>query len=188
MRIRGWWLGVALAAGLSATATAQPKTSPATEKLITPLPPGFALGWKSPDGHTQEFVRAPETVENWTRLITLQIFRGLSNVNPDSFAERIGGKWAESCPGADSRKLGEGNENGFPFAVRVYACPLLAATRKPETMWLKAIAGAEALYVIQYAAREMPSAALMQPAAEFLRPVIACDTTRPDRPCPAGVK
>ena len=188
MRIRGWWLGVALAAGLSATATAQPKTSPATEKLITPLPPGFALGWKSPDGHTQEFVRAPETVENWTRLITIQIFRGLSNVNPDSFAERIGGKWAESCPGADSRKLGEGNENGFPFAVRVYACPLLAATRKPETMWLKAIAGAEALYVIQYAAREMPSAALMQPAAEFLRPVIACDTTRPDRPCPAGVK
>ena len=29
---------------------------------------------------------------------------------------------------------------------------------------------------------------ISQPAAEFLRPVIACDTTRPDRPCPAGVK
>ena len=121
------------------------------ENLLTPLPHGFKLGWQSPDGHMQEFVEPPDTVDDWSKMITIQIFHGLKNINPDAFAERLAARWKSGCADASAQKVRDGIENGYPIAVWIYVCPLNAATHKPETMWLKGIGGADSLYVTQYA-------------------------------------
>jgi hypothetical protein len=158
------------------------------ENLLTPLPQGFKLGWQNPVGQMQEFVRPPDTVEDWSRMITVQIYRALKNTNPDSFADRLATSWTSSCADGSAQRVKEGNENGYPIVVWLYVCPLNPATHKPETMWLKAISGADNLYVTQYAAREEPTKETITPAMEFLRKVVVCDTRRADRQCPAGFR
>jgi hypothetical protein len=127
-------------------------------------------------------------VENWSRLITVQIFHGHANASPDAFADRLATGWKSACAGGQDQKVRDGNENGYPIVVWLYVCPLNPATHKPETMWLKAISGSDSLYAVQYAAREAPSKEMVTPAMEFLRQVMVCDTRRPDRPCPASLK
>jgi hypothetical protein len=158
------------------------------ENLLTPMPPGFKLSWQTPDGHMQAFVRPPDTLETWSTLITIQIIRGLSNMNPDGFADRLATHWTSGCPGGSGQKVRGGNENGFPIVLWVYLCPLDPATHKPETMFLKAISGADSLYVTQYDVREAASKEMAVPATAFLGKVMACDTRRADRPCPAPLK
>ena len=136
----------------------------------------------------QEFIRPPDTVENWSRMITVQLFRSLKTVNPDMFADQLAANWTSACPGGSAGKIRDGNENGFPIVLWLYECPLNPATHQPETMWLKAIGGADSLYVAQYAAREQSKKEIVVPAMEFLRQVIACDTRRADRACPVSMR
>jgi hypothetical protein len=158
------------------------------ENLLMPLPQNFKLGWQSPDSHMQEFIVPPETVNDWSRMITIQIFHGLKNVTPDTFAERLAARWNSACNGASAQKVRDGVENGYQIAVWIYICPLNPATHKPETMWLKDIDGADAFYVAQYAYRQEFSKEMVNPAMQFLRQVVVCDTRRADRQCPANFR
>jgi hypothetical protein len=158
------------------------------ENLLVPLPPGFASGWRSPDGHMQEFVRPPETVDTWSRLITIQIFHGIRNADPEGFAGKAAAGWTSHCPGGSGQRVRDDTEHGYAVAVWIYVCPLNPATHRPETLGLKAIGGADSLYVAQYAARAAASQDVLTTAMQFLRQVSACDTRRPDRACPLAPK
>ena len=68
-----------------------------------------------------------------------------------------------------------------------HPCPLNPATKKPKTMYPKAIVGSDSLYVVQYAYRRALSQALVGPAVEYLRQMPACGTRRAPRRCPAGM-
>jgi len=185
MNFRRRLLGLASAVALLLGTQAAPaQTAFQGENLLTPLPRGFEPAWQDASGQMHEYVRPPETVENWSRMITIQIYRALKDFNPGMFADRLATNWKSGCAGGSAQKVRDGNENGFPIAVWLYVCPLNPATHKPETMWLKAISGADSLYVAQYAARAEPTKEIIVPAMEFLRHVAACDTRRADRKCP----
>ena len=113
------------------------------ENLLISFPNGFKLGWQSADGQMQEFVQPPETVDGWSRMITIRIFHRLKNADPNAFAERLEARWASSCAEASAHKVRQGVENGYPIAVWLYICPLNPATHKPETMYLKGIGGVD---------------------------------------------
>ena len=159
------------------------------ENLLAPVPSGFKVGSsvKNERSIIQEFVPSAETVENWSRMATVQIFLGSAQVAPDTFANSLAGRWTASCPDGTAVKFHAGVENGFPVSLWTFSCPLNPATKKPETMYLKAIGGSDSLYVVQYAYRQALSQALVGPAVEYLRQVRACDTRRADRRCPAGM-
>ncbi len=180
--------GMAIAAlllgGLSSSVLAGLKD----ENLLISFPNGFKLGWQSADGQMQEFVQPPETVDGWSRMITIQIFHSLKNADPNAFAERLEARWASSCAEASAHKVRQGVENGYPIAVWLYICPLNRATHKPETMYLKGIGGVDSLYVAQYAYRQEPSKEMIAPAMDFLRKALVCDTRREDRQCPASLR
>ena len=56
-------------------------------------------------------------------------------------------------------------------------------------MYPKAIGGSNSLDVVQYAYRQALSQALVGPAVEYLRQVLACDTRRAARPgCNRGLR
>ena len=72
------------------------------ENLITTAPAGYHVGFrnKSDDGLITEWVPAGETVENWTEMVTVQVFYHLK-VSPEAFMSNLEARWQRSCPGAD---------------------------------------------------------------------------------------
>jgi hypothetical protein len=176
---------VLVAAGFGA-AYAQGLTD---ENVLVGIPEGFVTGYDaSQEGQEiHEFVPAGETVENWTRMITIEIFHGAQNADVEKFAGDVAGGWASACPQSTVTPLAKDTINGYPYVIWRYVCPMNPETGKPETMWMKAISGADAAYVIQYAERAVFDTAAEQPVADYFAGVSACDTRSPDHPCPKGM-
>ena len=178
-------LSVAVAMTTSASATAGLRD----ENVLTPLPSGFKVGYHAVQWPLTmaEYVPSAESVEAWSRMITVQIFHGQGGRDPDAFAANLGQRWNASCPSATAVPVTSGAENGYRFSVWAYQCPRNPATGKAENMWLKAIGGADSLYAVQFAGRAPVSNELIRPAMTYLRGVKVCDTRRPGRACPAGL-
>jgi hypothetical protein len=166
-----------------------PSASHAVEKetLLAPMPEGFAIGFQGKKNNLTmvEMVPSGETVEAWSRMVTVQIFHALKKQNADTFAENMGKMWSNACPGSAVEKVKDGADNGFPYSLWQYLCPLNKSTQKPENVWIKVISGDDALYTVQYAYRQGMTDMLVPPAMKFLDSVKACDTRREERPCPA---
>ena len=159
------------------------------ENVLVPLPPGFVLGYEAAkDGASiHEYVPTGETVDDWSTILTVQVFRGIAGTDPDAFAKMVADGWLGAYPDGTAAKAGGGKVNGYPMTLWDLTCPLNPATGKPETARLEAIGGADALYSVQYGYREAPSHQRASLAAKFLKAVSLCDTRKSDRACPAGM-
>jgi hypothetical protein len=160
------------------------------ENLLVLVPHGFKAGWQGANGPltTTEYVAADETVENWSLMITQQIFHGRANTPPDGLPTFMLAGWTAGCPGGAGRKLSEAGENGYPSAIWVFTCPRNPQTGKPENAWIKVISGADSLYSVQYAVRREATDETTRAALAYLQRVTACDTRRADRACPKGMQ
>jgi hypothetical protein len=188
--IKGWTDATVLMA-LMLAAAGQPAAAASLkdENLLVVMPEGFKVGFPVSKGPMDmaEYVPSDETVDDWSRMVTIQIFHNPTDADPNDFAGSLGGAWAEACPGGSGEKLSTGTENGFPVALWSYACPLNPAIGKPESMWLKVTGGTDALYSVQYAYRQSATDTLAEPALSYLKSVLVCDTRRDDRACPKGM-
>lgn len=187
-------LALMILAGAGASQAADPApAAPAAarafkdENLIAAIPRGYKVGSSAAQGPVliAEYVPTAETVDNWTSIITVQIYRNLTTVTPDKFASDLADRVKGACPGAEARKLVDSVENGYAMSVWTMACPLNPQTHKPETLSIKVIRGQDALYSVQYAYRETLTPERQAPAMAFLGRVLVCDTRKPDRACPA---
>lgn len=159
------------------------------ENLLASVPEGFVLGYNAAqDGQEiYEFVREGETVEDWTAMVTIQIFHGLADVPPDAFGSQLADGWKGACPDSTVNKLVEDQINGFPYSLWAFTCANNPQTGKPETMWFKGISGSDSYYSVQYAYRLPPDDDRETVALTYLVSASACDTRKPERPCPAGM-
>ena len=95
----------------------------ANETLISHLPSGFKLGFNTEKGRMTmaEYVPEGETVEDWSRMITVQTFHGANHVDGDTFASGIAKQWKPACPGGDAQKIKGGCRERLSIrAVDVY--------------------------------------------------------------------
>lgn len=159
------------------------------ENLLAGVPEGFEVGYHASQNGMiiAEFVPKGETVEAWSRMITVQVFRGLRNADGDQLASNMQQGWEAACTGSDVGRDDAGKVNGYDWVAWHFSCPMNPETNLPETMWLRAVSGADALYVVQYAYRALPSVEREGPATEYLSTISVCDTRRADRPCPEGM-
>lgn len=143
------------------------------EMLVASMPAGFKTGYEAAQGGQtiEERVPTAETVENWSRMITLQRFSGIAAVGAHGLLERLGGLMAQSCPGAKVGAITNGTEGGHPVAALRVDCPLNGATGKPETMFARAFQGASNVYLAQYAYRSKPTAEQAGTATAYLATV-----------------
>lgn len=180
---------VALATALALASTGARAQGLSGENLLTGVPDGFVSGDDAAqDGQEiHEFVPSGETVDEWSRMVTIEIYHGARGADVAGFAGSIAGGWEKACPGAVAGALEDGSVNGYVYVLWRFTCPLNPATGKPETMWMKAISGADSAYVVQYAYRAELSDAREQPALAYLADTSACDTRTPDHSCPAGM-
>jgi hypothetical protein len=156
------------------------------ENLLVTMPDGFKADFqqKTKEMLISEMVPSAESVADWTQMVTVQIFYDLKN-GAEQFKSNVETGWARACRGSSAHAIAQGNENGYPFAVWLLACPLNRTTGKPEFTWFKAMQGNDSLYVVQVALKARPSDETTTRWMDYLRKVRVCDTRLPDRACPA---
>jgi hypothetical protein len=155
------------------------------ENLLVTVPDGFKIDFqqKNKDMLISEMVPSAESVNDWTQMVTVQIFLGLKG-GPEEFKSKVETAWMRACRGGSAHAIAQGKENGYSFAVWLLACPLNRTTGKPEFTWFKATQGNDSLYVVQAALKARPSEEATTRWMEYLRTVRVCDTRLPDRACP----
>ena len=166
---------------LGATAPAQLKD----ENLLVGMPQGFKVGFnESRNGmNMQERVPANETVQNWTEMVTVQVFLNRSDLDPAQFLAMMEKRWAGACKGSTATPVATGRTGGYASATTLLRCPLLASSGKPETTMMKAIKGNDSFYVVQRAVRGVPTPAQLERTKQYLDGVSVCDSRRPANPC-----
>jgi len=159
------------------------------ETLLAPIPQGFQFGdqgQSGPGSDIAEYIPKGETVEAWSRMVTVQVFHNLKAFDPDRFAETIRARGPASCPGEEGVMVKHGREHGYVYSLWLFTCPLNPQTGKPETFYDKLISGADALYSVQFSFRSTLPREAVRSTIAFLDRVSVCDTRLPDRPCPAA--
>lgn len=156
------------------------------ENLLQSLPQGYKVDFQTKQGSMimTEMVPQAETVDNWTEMLTVQIFLGLKNATPEQFQALMAKAWLGACRNGEVAPITKGEENGYSFSIWVQACPLNQATGKPEKTWFKAIKGNDSFYVVQKAFKFNPSKEQIAQWMQYFRSVAVCDTRLADRPCP----
>lgn len=156
------------------------------ETLLQSLPLGYKIDFQARQGNMgiTEMVPQAESVENWTEMVTTQVFFGLKSATPEQFQANMEKNWLASCKAGQSASIANGAENGYPFTLWLLSCPLNPATGKPEITWFKAIKGNDSFYVVQKAFRFEPAREQVMQSMQYLRKVSLCDTRLPDRACP----
>lgn len=133
----------------------QPAAQVQPETIVAPLPPGFTVANKAAGaGETiEERVPEGETVDRWSKMITVQRFSGLARFGPHVFLERLGALIVQACPGAEASPIADSQVEGHATAEIRVDCPLNSGTGKPEAIFARALQGESDVHVVQYAYR-----------------------------------
>jgi hypothetical protein len=156
------------------------------ENLLVGVPEGFKLAFKDRTGKRlmSEMIPADETLDDWSEMLTTQIFFGGLPASPEEFYAQMRGGWLSACPGGNGKLVRSGKENGYNFAFGFLTCPLNPKTDKPEAAWIKFIEGRDSFYVVQRATTEDVTDETIVEFSKFLSEVKVCDSRLRDRQCP----
>jgi hypothetical protein len=178
-------LAAASLAGCVAAVTVGQSLLDAENLLFSP-PKDFKIGFQTNRDNRlmTEWVPAAETVDDWTQMLTVQIFRGAS-VDAESFLRGVGKRYMDACPGTSAKGIFTGRINGYVVSMLLLKCPKNPGTGKPETTAFRVINGQDALYSVQRAWRDVPSEKDLDDVMHTLAKVTVCDTRAADHPCPA---
>ena len=156
------------------------------ENLLLSPPKDFKVGFQSNRDNRlmTEFVPAAETVEDWTQMLTVQIYRG-ATVDAATFLQGVGKRYMEACSGTTAKGIYTGQVNGYVVSMLLLKCPMNPGTGKPETTAFRVIKGKDALYSVQRAWRAVPSDQEVDDVMHALAKVTVCDTRAPEHPCPS---
>jgi hypothetical protein len=154
--IGAWLPCVALLAAAGTVAAGD--SAVAGENLLFAPPDHFKVGYRSDHDNSTltESVPDGETVEQWSKMLTVQVFR-LADVDAPVFLERVGARYMKDCPGTTARGVFTGHVNGYVVSMLLLRCPHNHATGQPETTAFRVIRGKDALYSVQFAWRAVPS-------------------------------
>ena len=157
------------------------------ENLLVSMPPGFKVGYEdSRDGvKLAEWIPVSETVQNWSEMVTVQIFYRRTDLDPALFLAKIEAQWLTSCKGSTQVPTVTGKANGYVVSTVLLSCPLLPSTGKPETTMFRAIKGNQDLYLVQRAVRSLPAQDQLERIKQYLGSANVCEAGSSAHPCPA---
>lgn len=150
-------LSLALASMLATAA--QPITAE-REMLAIDVPDNFRIAnqQRNTVSELQEIVQFPETVENWTKLVTNIIgFGDAKKVTVEQFYTDWRAKLVLGCPGMSETHIA-GTVDGLPAIRAEISCPLNPTTVKPENLTAVVVAGRVNIMVSQVAFRHARTA------------------------------
>ncbi len=179
--------GLALVALLGAAGVTSAAAQLVNENLLVTVPDGYKIDFQTKKNNMvmTEMVPSAQTVNDWTEMVTVQVFLGLK-ATPKQVVGNIARGWLKACPEGQSQTIAETIENGYPILFILLTCPRNSETGKPEYTWFKAIAGNDSFYMVQKAFKFVPEKEQIAQWSRYLRGIMVCDSRLPDRPCPAA--
>ena len=168
------------------TEITQSGTGLENENLLAELPEGFKVDFEGQENNfvISEMVPEGESVNDWTTLITVEIFLGEKSTTPEQYQQTLTERWFGACANSETYPVADGVENGYNFILWQLYCPLNSSTQKPELTYLKAIQGNDSFYLVQVAFRYEPSDEDITRWIQYLKEVQVCDSRIPERACP----
>lgn len=156
------------------------------ENLLQPLPVGFKIATQEHNSHAAltEMVPSAESVDNWTQMVTTQIYFGANGPSFEAYKSGMEQRWQTACDTTDSVPVTSGKENGYDFQIWMQACRHTDATHAPEITWFKMIKGNDSTYVLQVAFHAEPQKEQVIKWMKYLKQVTVCDSRLKDRACP----
>lgn len=166
--------------------TTEPGIGLENENLLTELPPGFKVDYQAEQGNQTitEMVPDGETVEDWSTMITVQVYLGQNNITPTQAQDTLTNDWFNACENSETYPVADGAENGYDFVLWQLYCPLNPSTQKVEYTYMKAIAGNDSFYLVQVAFRYEPTEVDVTQWMRYLKEVQVCDSRIPEQACP----
>jgi hypothetical protein len=125
-----------------------------------------------------------ETVEDWTIMVTMQVYLGEKNTTPNQAQDNLTQAWFNACQNSETYPIADGVENGYTFVLWQLYCPLNSTTQKVEYTFMKAIQGNDSFYLVQVAFRYEPTEADITQWMQYLKQVQVCDARIPEQACP----
>ena len=155
------------------------------ENLLAELPSGFKVGYQAEQGNQTitEMVAEGETVEDWTTMVTVQVYLGETTITPEQARDTLTKSWFDACANSEVYPVADGAENGYNFLLWQLYCPLNPATQKVEFTYMKAIQGNDSFYLVQVAFRYEPTDADITQWMQYLKRVQVCDSRIPEQAC-----
>jgi len=168
------------------TEITQSGTGLENENLLAELPEGFKVDYQAEQKNQTitEMVAEGESVEDWTTMVTVQVFLGKTDTTLQQAQDILTNDWFNACENSESYPVADGTENGYNFVLWQLYCPLNSATQKPELTYMKAIQGNDSLYLVQVAFRFEPSEMDVTQWIKYLKEVKVCDSRIAERACP----
>lgn len=162
------------------------------ENLIVGIPSEYELGFQQETDQAKmsEFVPKGESVEQWSEMITIQLFDA-ANRNAGFYA-RIESLVKQACEDGSTHVTPVTEENGYPVKVFQMYCPTNRKTGMGEVTFFKTIEGKDKFYVVQKAWRTEKYSVDDVPLTEedfgrwirYLKDVYVCDSRAGSRKCP----
>ena len=169
---------------LVAAAAIQSSSSP--EWIGRAALPGFVEGHRveRPYGMIVEWVPEGETVQSWTRIITVQRFgEAATRQRPREVIANMARDLPASCPGGVSGAVETLRVSGRQAARFRADCALNPGTGLPETLFALAIAGERDMHMFQIAFRRVPSAEDVSWAEQHLASAALCTEQSREEVC-----
>ena len=168
------------------TGVAQTGSGLENENLLAEIPAGFKVAYQAEQGNqtTTEMVAEGETVEDWTIMVTVQLYLGERNTTPSQAQDNLTQAWFNACQNSETYPIADGVENGYTFVLWQLYCPLNSTTQKVEYTFMKAIQGNDSFYLVQVAFRYEPTEADITQWMQYLKMVQVCDSRIPEQACP----
>jgi hypothetical protein len=160
------------------------------ENLVAKIPSGYKLGFEqeADQAKMMEFIPEGESVEDWSEMITIQLFDP-SNKNAE-FYTRLESLLKQACEDGSTHVIPATEENGYPIKVFQMFCPTNLKTGMGEVTFIKTIEGKDKFYVVQKAWRtEKYSDDIPLTEEDFgtwiryLKDVYVCDSRVETRKC-----
>lgn len=140
-----------------ATAMALAFVAP-NDRLVMPMPEGFVVGHRetAQSGSIEERIPRGETVEKWSRMITLLKIN--TGADAATYAANFEGTVRGACPGLKAMRIAATLAGHQAMDGRM-DCPRNPSTGQPETFFFRALSSGGAIHMVQVAFRHAPSAA-----------------------------
>lgn len=173
---------------LAAAMAAQSPSTAATEMLGIDVPDEFQVGnhQRNDNAEIIEIVDPPETVDNWSKLVTSFMFFDGARLGLDAFYSRWRDRLRNGCPGITDNTV-HGSVDGHPALRATHSCPNNPQTGKPENLSAFLVQGDANMMMAQVAFRHPvtpPDTALIARIAHSLkvcdqRTLEACSARKP---------
>ena len=143
-----------LCSGALTQSQAHAATPKPTEVLIVPAYPG-GTPWKeithqgNADGEIVEWIPSDQGVADIKDILTRQVFYKLKKQNPATFLREVLNRMGGACERARTNGPKEATEHGYAVAYAQAYCSNQKGASKDADIFLKAIRGNDALYVVQ---------------------------------------